>query len=258
MLKKSLMFLAVIAVLGGFCAGPCFSRDITDISQLEGKIIAVPQGTIADQLVSNVLSNVAFLYYENAEACLQAVIDSKAHAAAYDEPVLRSLLRTYQNAVLLPDLITKDGYGLAVAQNRKDLKDVMDACIDELQKSGSLNAMVNYWFPATGEIGPMPEVELKGDKVLRFGTYAAVAPFTFKDASDNIVGLDIELATYIAKKLGMRLEIVPMAFDDMIPALQAGKVDMIGACITISQERAKQVLFSQPYYLGGIAAAVKK
>jgi polar amino acid transport system substrate-binding protein len=33
---------------------------------------------------------------------------------------------------------------------------------------------------------------------------------------------------------------------------------MIGACITISQERARKVLFSEPYYTGGIAALVKE
>ena len=42
----------------------------------------------------------------------------------------------------------------------------------------------------------------------------------------------------------------------MIPALISGKVDMIGACITITDERSKKVLFSDPYYVGGIAALV--
>jgi polar amino acid transport system substrate-binding protein len=38
----------------------------------------------------------------------------------------------------------------------------------------------------------------------------------------------------------------------------AGKVDMIGACITITEERSKKVLFSEPYYVGGIAALVRQ
>ncbi len=44
----------------------------------------------------------------------------------------------------------------------------------------------------------------------------------------------------------------------MIPALMAGKVDMIGACITITEERKKSVLFSEPYYTGGISALVRQ
>ena len=40
--------------------------------------------------------------------------------------------------------------------------------------------------------------------------------------------------------------------------LVSGKVDMIAACITITEERAKSVLFSEPYYTGGIAALVRE
>jgi polar amino acid transport system substrate-binding protein len=43
----------------------------------------------------------------------------------------------------------------------------------------------------------------------------------------------------------------------MIPALFR-QVDMIGGCITITEERAKNVLFSEPYYSGGIAAIVRE
>jgi polar amino acid transport system substrate-binding protein len=49
-----------------------------------------------------------------------------------------------------------------------------------------------------------------------------------------------------------------MDFGAMIPALMAGKVDMIGACITITAERRKSVLFSDTYYVGGISALVRQ
>jgi ABC-type amino acid transport substrate-binding protein len=52
--------------------------------------------------------------------------------------------------------------------------------------------------------------------------------------------------------------ILNMDFGALIPALKSGKVDMIGACITITEERAKSVLFSEPCYTGGIAALVRK
>lgn len=48
-----------------------------------------------------------------------------------------------------------------------------------------------------------------------------------------------------------------MEFGSLIPALASKKVDMIGACITITEERSKKVLFSNSYYTGGIAAIVK-
>ena len=70
--------------------------------------------------------------------------------------------------------------------------------------------------------------------------------------------MDVEFAARTAAKLGRRLEIVNMDFGAMIPALMAGKVDMIGACITITAERRKSVLFSDTYYVGGISALVRQ
>ena len=49
-----------------------------------------------------------------------------------------------------------------------------------------------------------------------------------------------------------------MEFGELIPALLSGKVDLIGACITISPERSEKILFSDAYYTGGIGALVRK
>jgi polar amino acid transport system substrate-binding protein len=70
--------------------------------------------------------------------------------------------------------------------------------------------------------------------------------------------MDAEFAARVAAKLNRKLEIVNMDFGAMIPALIAGKVDMIGACITITDERKKSVLFSESYYTGGISALVRE
>ena len=119
--------------------------------------------------------------------------------------------------------------------------------------------MLKRWLPKEGNPAVMPEIVLTGNKgTLRFGTAAVTEPFSFMDENQNIVGLDIELATYVAQKLDMQLEVINMDFGGMIPALIGNKVDVIGACITISEERAKEVLFSESYYTGGIAALVRE
>ena len=83
-------------------------------------------------------------------------------------------------------------------------------------------------------------------------------PFSFVDGSQKVVGMDVEIAARVAKRMNRKLEVVNMDFGGMIPALVAGKVDLIGACITITDERKKSVLFSEPYYTGGISALVRQ
>jgi polar amino acid transport system substrate-binding protein len=232
---------------------------ITDLSQLSGKIIAVPTGTMADELVLSVFPDVTFQYYNSVLDCALAVKQGRADAAAYDEPLLKNIAAKNPGVKVLPGLITVDDYGIAVALDNTQLKAVIDEVVTELKANGTYDDMIKRWLPAAGEPEPMPEFQLAGTNgTLRLGTAAITEPFSFIGGSQAVVGLDIEIATYVAKELGMELEVVNMDFGGLIPALISGKVDMIAACITISEERAKSVLFSEPYYRGGIAALVKE
>ncbi len=79
------------------------------------------------------------------------------------------------------------------------------------------------------------------------GTEAQYAPYEFKDMDANIVGCDMFLAQEIADALGVNLEIVDMAFDGIIPAIQAGQVDLGIAAFTNTPERAEVIDFSDIY-----------
>jgi polar amino acid transport system substrate-binding protein len=187
-----------------------------------------------------------------------AVQGGKADAAAYDEPILKNIAAKNPGIIVLPEMITTDNYGFAVRLEDKDLKNVIDNVVSELKASGGYEEMMNRWLPEQGEPAPMPKIKTGSDGVLKFGTAAITEPFSFVDGSRDVVGMDIEIALLVAKQLNKKLEIVNMDFGAMIPALMANKVDMIGACITITNERAKKVLFSESYYTGGIAALVKE
>jgi polar amino acid transport system substrate-binding protein len=238
----------------------CDKREkVSNLKQLDGKEFAIPTGTVADQLVLSKIPNAKFKYFNTVLDAALAVKAGKADAAAYDEPILQNIAAKQGGLVVLKDMITVDNYGFAVRRDDKELKQAIDTVIDEIGKNGTTAQMKARWFPKSGSPAPMPEIASTGSNgVLRLGTASVTEPFSFVDGSGKIVGYDIELARYIANKTGKKLEIVNMDFGGMIPALISGKVDMIAACITITEERKKQVLFSEPYYVGGIAALVKE
>ena len=250
--------LLVCVVSSSFMLSGCSKREkITKLQQLDGKEIAVPTGTVADKLVLSKLPNAKFKYFNSVMDAALAVKSGKADAAAYDEPILKNIAAKNSGLLVLPEMITTDNYGFAVQPNNRELKRNIDLVVSDLKKNGGYDEMMRRWFPKTGKPAPMPAIPLTGTKgVLRLGTSSVTEPFSFVDGSGGIVGFDIELARYIAKKLDMKLEVVNMEFGAMIPALISGKVDMIAACITITDERAKKVLFSDPYYVGGIAAVI--
>lgn len=93
--------------------------------------------------------------------------------------------------------------------------------------------------------------EIKEKGVLVLGTSADYPPFEFHlevDGKDTIVGFDIDIAKKIASDIGVELEIIDMKFDGLLPALTAGKIDLIVAGMTPTDERKQSVDFSIVYY----------
>lgn len=95
-------------------------------------------------------------------------------------------------------------------------------------------------------------------KVLKAGSDTAYAPFEFQDEkSKEYVGFDVDLIKAIAKQMGAEVEIQSMNFDGLIPALEAGNIDLAVSAMTITDERAQKVNFSKPYYKSGLTIVVK-
>ena len=258
---KKVLFLGFMLLMSILLIAGCNGEEEEgiDFSQLDGKTFAVPSGTVADELVLSKFPNAEFKYYDNALDCCMAVKSGEVDAAAYDEPILKNIAAKNPGLKVLAEMITQDDYGFAVQLTDEELKKVIDEVVSELKADGTYEDMVSRWLPEIGNPAPMPEIELTGTKgTLKYGTAAITEPFSFIDESQKIVGFDIELAMYVAQKLEMDLEIMDLDFGELIPELMSGKVDMIGACITITEERAQSVLFSEPYYVGGIAALVRE
>ena len=90
------------------------------------------------------------------------------------------------------------------------------------------------------------EFKLATDGKLTMATNAYFEPWEYYDG-ENIVGIDPEVAQAIADKLGLELEIMDMDFDSIVTAVSAGKADMGMAGMTVTEERQKNVDFSQTY-----------
>lgn len=85
------------------------------------------------------------------------------------------------------------------------------------------------------------------DGKLVMATNATFPPYEYYDADKQIVGIDVEVAGLIAEKLGLELEVSDMEFDSIIAAVKQGKADIGMAGITITEERKKNVAFSDTY-----------
>lgn len=95
-------------------------------------------------------------------------------------------------------------------------------------------------------------------KKLVIGTSAPFAPYEFYDRNNQIQGLDVELGKKLASELGVDIEFVNLEFKVLIGELKTGHIDMIISDISPTEERSKEIDFSDIYYTSNVAVLVKK
>lgn len=93
--------------------------------------------------------------------------------------------------------------------------------------------------------------------VLRVG-FDTFVPWAMKDKTGKFVGYEIDVATRLAKDMGVEIEFVPTKWDGIIPALLTGKFDVIIGGMGITPERNKKVNFTIPYEFSGMSIMAHK
>ncbi len=83
--------------------------------------------------------------------------------------------------------------------------------------------------------------------VVRVVVFADVPPFSSTNVKRELEGFDVDLAKMIADALGVKLELVPATAANRIPYLLTDKADMNVAAMSVTAERARQVMYSAPY-----------
>ena len=89
-------------------------------------------------------------------------------------------------------------------------------------------------------------------------TYPTVPPLSYRDSSGEIVGKEVDLARRIAAKLGRKLVVEGVEFNEILRRLKAGTADMGIATITITEPRRRDVDFSVPYASDGTCFLYRK
>ncbi|MFA0086628.1 transporter substrate-binding domain-containing protein [Vibrio sp. 10N.222.51.C12] len=100
------------------------------------------------------------------------------------------------------------------------------------------------------------------DKINERGTLrvgmSTFVPWAMRDKQGDLVGFEIDVARRLAADSGWKVEFVPTAWDGIIPALLSQKFDVIIGGLSITPERSKSVLFTEPYSHSGVQIAASK
>jgi len=88
--------------------------------------------------------------------------------------------------------------------------------------------------------------------------FSSFVPWAMRDKQGSWVGFEIDVSTKLAQDLGVQLELIPTAWDAIIPSLISGKFDVIIGGMTITPARQEQIDFTTPYSTSGQGVAASK
>ena len=114
----------------------------------------------------------------------------------------------------------------------------------------SLSLLLSVAFAVDASAGPaLDRIMKKGE--LAVGTSGTQPPMSVVNKKGELMGMDIDISRAMADALAVKLKFVTMPFAELLPALEAGKIDMVLSGMTITAERNKKAAFLGPYVVTG-------
>ena len=221
---------------------------ITGPADLAGKVVGAQIGTTGAMEVEKIAGATLKTYDDISQAFLD-LINGQIDAVVADNPLVGGYVGKYPDKIKsVGEPFTDEYYGIAVRKGATDILEAINKGLKIVKEQGLLEQLEDKWIKAA------PKAELK----ITVATDATWPPFEYIDeTTKEFVGFDIDLMKAIAEAAGFEVEFVNVAWDPLLAGMAAGQYDAAISAMTITEERAKQFDFSEPYYNAGQLIAVR-
>ena len=224
---------------------------------LNGKNVAVIIGSIQDIAVTDMAPDANILRMTTQTDLLAALENGKVDAAGGESLTLMFNKELLEKVDSVGAGLTPIPIGACYRLDNTELQQDFNSFLAEIRSDGTYQQILDRWSNADDPAAmDIPQQRGTG-RTLRVATYPAMPPFNFIN-SGKPSGLEPELLTEWANRRNWQLEYLIMDFAAQIPAVQTGKADMAMGAISITEERQKQVLFSDGYIDSHIVLMTRK
>ncbi|MEQ1883768.1 MAG: ABC transporter substrate-binding protein/permease [Bryobacteraceae bacterium] len=229
---------------------------LTAAQDIATKRIGVQLGSAHDTYAARAFPNATVLRFNSGNEMFLAVTAGKVDVALFDEVPLRERMREDDSLGILGDSLFSFSVGAGFPKSGNALRQQFNQFLAEIRKNGVYADMTKRWIETHNYT--MPAIEgSRANGVLVVGTNIDGPPFGFLQENQPN-GFDIELCRRFGAYIGKEVKFADMQFGGLIAAVSSGKVNMIASSIYITEERQKQIDFSDPYYdMGNRIAALK-
>lgn len=276
---KRLTALTLVAVMAASLAG-CGSvakNTVNSKDDLKGKVIGVQLGTTGDIYASSYAdesnteqptegakkaSKTTVDRYNKGSDAVMSLKQGKVDAVIIDGQPAKAFVAKNDDLKILDDAFADEQYAICLAKNKSDLTKQFNQAIADLKKDGTLDKIIgNYIGDDTKGKSPYksPANVDHSKGTLTMATNAQFEPYEFyKGGSKDVTGIDADLAKAVCDKLGYDLKINDMEFDSIITSVESGKADFGAAGMTVTEDRLKNIDFTDPYTTARQVIIVRK
>ena len=220
---------------------------VTCADDLVGKKIGVQIGTTGMTYAEGVEGATVEKYNKGADA-VEALKQGKIDAVLIDASPAKYFVSKNSDIVALDDPFAVEEYACAVKKGNDELTQQINDALSQLRENGTLTLIEQNWL-VDAEYGKHPYESPEGITYsgrLVMATNAEFPPYELKEEGE-IVGFDVDMMRAVCDILGKELVIDDMAFDSVIAAVDSGKADVGVAGMTVTEDRLKNVNFSDSY-----------
>ena len=230
-------------------------------SQLKTERLAAQRGTVGQFIAEDLLGDKKaelLTTYEKYVDAVAALRQEKIRAVIMDEMPAKRFVNEVDGLAIMDEALTEESYAIGFKKGNAELVGQVNKILAEMKADGTLDAILKKYID--GDYSSIKPEDIDFNKgaeggKLYVGTEAGFAPYELKVGS-GFIGIDVEMCANIAKKLGKELVIINMNFDALPTAVSTGKVDMICAGITVTDERKENMDFSDNYVTGAKQVAL--
>ena len=264
--KKALAAAMMLLIGGTVCYLPTMfpsdkkvdGADVpAEFKALNGKSVGVVIGSIQDIAVTDMAPGAKIQRVASTSDMLLALESGKVDVAGSESLTLTFSKELAAKVDSVGAGLPSIPVGACFRLDQTELQQDFNRFLAEIRQDGTYQEIMDRWTSAEDPSAmDIPQTRSTG-RILRVATFPAMPPFNFIN-SGSPSGLEPDLLTEWANRRGWRLEYLIMDFASQIPAVQTGKADLAMGAISITEERQKQVLFSDGYIESHIVLITRK
>ncbi|MBP3458355.1 MAG: transporter substrate-binding domain-containing protein [Lachnospiraceae bacterium] len=243
------------------CGSKVAENTVFSVDDLPGKTIGVQLGTTGDIYASDYEEEGSTIErFNKGNDAVLALKQGKIDCVIIDSQPAQAFVSKNDDLTILDEEFAVEEYAICISKDNKELTEAFNDALAELKADGTLDQIVaNYIGDDTKGTCPYetPEGTEYPNGTLTMATNAAFEPYEYY-ANNEVIGIDADMAKAICDKLGYELVIEDMEFDSIITAVQSGKADFGAAGMTVTEDRLKNIDFTDSYTTATQVIIVRK